>query len=554
MPPELPTPPEPPADPTPLDRRRLEARLRRLEGHLGFAPLSDAQVETILAPAATRTDAAAVAPKNAEAGLEMEIGEFWLARIGVVTLMIGLGLLVAYPFAGLPGAVPSLSGFVAAGLGFWIARRWQAALPEMARLLFLGALVLCYLATLRLHFFAPAPLVASRLVVVFLLMLVLAVELVVAHRRDSEFIAVLVSVLGFVTAMLGDALPVGLLVMSGLAAGAVWLVHRRQWFWNFALVVVLVYLTQLLLLLNNPLAGHPVKAIATPQGNLWFLALNTGILALAGFLPGATEQADWLRALRALAISGGVLLVAAVNVFIFGAGRPPWIELAAAGGLLALALASWWHHSSRYATSFQACAAFVALSVFLIRFFGAPGCYAWLAWQSLLVAIVAVAFRSKIIVVANVVIFAAIYAVYLGFEPASGPVNLSFALVALLTARLLNWQNRRLELRTGFMRNFYLTAAVVAVPYGLYHTVPSAWVSTSWLVVAACYFGVSLWLRNRKYRWMAIGTVLGTVVYVFVNDLAHLPPAYRIVSFLVLGCALLVISIFYARSRQRAAS
>ncbi|HTL68878.1 MAG TPA: hypothetical protein VL200_14535 [Lacunisphaera sp.] len=535
-----------------MDRRRLEARLLRLERHLGFAPLPEAQIDALLQPRAERP---AVAPAGAtartEAGLEMEIGEFWLARIGVVALMVGLGLLVAYPFAGLPAGAPSLSGFAAAALGFWVARRWRMALPEMARLLFLGALVLCYLATLRLHFFAPVPLVDSRLAVVFLLLVVLAVELVVADRRGSEFTAVLVAGLGFVTAVVSDILPAGLAVMTGLAAGAVWLVHRRRWLWNYALVVVLVYLTHLLLLLNNPLAGHPFKAAAAPQGNLGFLALNTVILATAGFLPGATAQAAWLRALRALAISGGVLLVAALNVFIFGAGRPPWIELGAAGGLLLLALAAWWHHTSRYATSIQACAAFVALSVFLIRYFGAPACYAWLAWQSLLVASVAVAFRSKIIVVSNLVIFAGIYAVYLFFEPASGPVNLSFALVALLTARLLNWQNQRLELRTELMRNFYLTAAMVAVPYGLYHTVPSAWVSTSWLLVAGVYFGVSRWLRNRKYRWMAIGTVFGTVVYVFVNDLAHLTPAYRIVSFLVLGSVLLAISIVYARSRRR---
>ncbi|HVT73137.1 MAG TPA: DUF2339 domain-containing protein [Lacunisphaera sp.] len=552
MPPELPPPPDPPADPTTLDRRRLEARLRRLERHLGFAPLSDAQVESLLAPAAPRAAAPPVARGNVEAGLEMAIGEFWLARIGVLALMVGLGLLVAYPFVGLPAGGPSLSGFLAAGLGFWVARRWRAALPEMARLLFLGSLVLCYLATLRLHFFAPEPVIASRLVVVALLIAVLTIELIVAGRTRSEPAAMLVAALGFTTAVVSETLPAGLVVMTGLATGAVWLVHRHRWHGNYALVVVLTYLTHLLLLLNDPLAGHPLKAVAAPQGNLWFLALNTGILAGAGFLPGATEQAGWLRAVRALAISGGVLVVAALNVVIFGAGRPPWIELGAATGLLALAVASWQHHASRYATSIQACAAFVALSVFLVRFFGAPACYAWLAWQSLLVAIVAVAFRSKIIVVANVMIFAGIYAVYLGFEPASGPVNLSFALVALLTARLLNWQNRRLELRTELMRNFYLAAAVVAVPYGLYHTVPSAWVSTSWLLVAACYFGVSLWLRNRKYRWMAIGTVLGTVVYVFVNDLAHLAPAYRIVSFLVLGCALLVISVFYARSRQRA--
>jgi uncharacterized membrane protein len=120
-----------------------------------------------------------------------------------------------------------------------------------------------------------------------------------------------------------------------------------------------------------------------------------------------------------------------------------------------------------------------------------------------------------------------------------------------LTARLLNWQNERLELRTALMRNFYLGAATVAVPYGLYHTVPPGWVSTSWLLAAGVYFGVSIWLKNAKYRWMAMGTVFATVVYVFVFDLSRLAPAYRIVSFLVLGVVLLVISLFYGRRRRQ---
>jgi uncharacterized membrane protein len=50
---------------------------------------------------------------------------------------------------------------------------------------------------------------------------------------------------------------------------------------------------------------------------------------------------------------------------------------------------------------------------------------------------------------------------------------------------------------------------------------------------------------------MAIFTILGAVVYTFIVDLARLEPIYRISSFLVLGVVLLVVSVFYARSRAR---
>lgn len=538
-------------DPVGAESRLLEARLLRLENYLGFKPLTSSEATFILSAEVPAPAAPAPIPAAAaEEGLEMEIGEYWLARIGIVALMVGLGFLVAYPFA-LPAWVPSLIGFSACGLLVYVSRRWHSALPELAQLLHWGALFLGYFATLRLHFFVPAPLLTSRALALGLLVVVLAWEYVVAVRRGRQGTVALVTSLGFVTAIVGDSLVVALSLASAMAGLAVWLVRRHRWHGHYALTLCLAFLLHLLYLLGNPLAGHPMHGVAAAPLNLLFLALYIGIFATANFLPGAKEHELVWRIGRPLVIAGGVLLLGGLNIVMFHQVGFPWVELALSAGFLVLAMAGWWHHASRYATAFYACAGYVTLSVFLVRQFPGPAAYGWLAWEGLLVAATAVWFRSKIIVVANVFIFAGMYAVYLLFAPASGPVNLSFAVVALLTARLLNWQSERLELRTELMRNFYLGAATVAVPYGLYHTVPPGWVSTSWLLAAAAYFGVSIWLRNRKYRWMAIGTVLATVVYVFVFDLARLPPAYRIVSFLVLGVGLLVISLFYSRRRRQ---
>ncbi len=527
----------------------LEARLTRLENYLGFKPLTEAEAGYILKSRGAAAVSPVVPPAEAGEGLEMEIGEYWLARIGVVALMIGLGFLVAYPFA-LPAWVPSVIGFSACG-GLWVvARRWQAALPEMARLLFWGALFLGYFATLRLHFLAPSPLLANRSLALALMVAVLGLEYVVAVRRGQQATVVLVTLLGFVTAIVSDSLPVALGLVVAMAALAVWLVRVRDWQAHYALVLLLAFGLHLMFLMGNPPAGHPVHGVKAAPFNLWFLVVYAGTLASAGFLPGSQEKGLVWRIGRPLAISGGVLVVGALNILMFHRVGVPWIELLMSAGFLALAVAGWWHRASRYATGIYACAGYVTLSVFLVRYFPAPAAFGWLAWEGLLVAATAVWFRSKIIVVANVFIFAGIYLGYLLLAAASGPVNLSFAVVALLTARLLNWQQERLELRTALMRNFYLGAATVAVPYGLYHTVPPGWVSTSWLLAAGAYFGVSILLRNAKYRWMAMGTVFATVVYVFVFDLSRLSPASRIVSFLVLGVVLLVISLFYGRRRR----
>ena len=55
-----------------------------------------------------------------------------------------------------------------------------------------------------------------------------------------------------------------------------------------------------------------------------------------------------------------------------------------------------------------------------------------------------------------------------------------------------------------------------------------------------------------RLGWMALATVALTVLWVFTVDLVALSPALRVLSFLVLGVALMVISMVYSRRKARA--
>jgi hypothetical protein len=132
-------------------------------------------------------------------------------------------------------------------------------------------------------------------------------------------------------------------------------------------------------------------------------------------------------------------------------------------------------------------------------------------------------------------------------------VSVSFGVVALLSARILNWQRDRLELRTDLMRNAYLASALLFLPYALYNSVPPHFVSVSWLILASFYYIASRLLKSRKYRWMALLTTLLTILYVFIMDLTTVDPVVRIVSFLVVGSVLLTISMIYSRKKQNIA-
>ena len=71
--------------------------------------------------------------------------------------------------------------------------------------------------------------------------------------------------------------------------------------------------------------------------------------------------------------------------------------------------------------------------------------------------------------------------------------------------------------------------------------------SSLWLVYALVLLAVGALKKLAVVRWQAL-TLLGVVIVkVFVFDLSFLEKFYRIVSFALLGLALLLISFYYQR-------
>jgi hypothetical protein len=177
-----------------------------------------------------------------------------------------------------------------------------------------------------------------------------------------------------------------------------------------------------------------------------------------------------------------------------------------------------------------------------------------LGWQSLLAISLAIWFHSRIITLVNFLIYFGIFLGYWRLSPSNDFVNLSYAVVALSSARLLNWKKERLELKTDLIRNAYLASAFIIVLYGLHHAVPGKFVSLSWLGAALFYFGMSVLLhKNIKYRWMGILTIFAAILRVVFIDMANLSAEFRIILFLAMGLVLLGVSLLYTRYHKKTA-
>jgi hypothetical protein len=192
----------------------------------------------------------------------------------------------------------------------------------------------------------------------------------------------------------------------------------------------------------------------------------------------------------------------------------------------------------------------MALSIAIYGYAAIPDSFLWLAVQSLFVVSIALWYRSKILIVVNSVIYVGILIGYFAVSPSAHAVNFSFALVALASARVMNWQKARLTLRTDMLRNVYLAIAFVLIFYALYQAVPSEYVTLSWTMTAVGYFLLSYWLKSGKYRLMAISAMLVTVAYLFLVDLASLDPRVRVAAFMFLGLMAVMISLYYTRIRR----
>jgi hypothetical protein len=154
----------------------------------------------------------------------------------------------------------------------------------------------------------------------------------------------------------------------------------------------------------------------------------------------------------------------------------------------------------------------------------------------------------------NSLLFLTILSLYLlSSKPIDG-VNFSFALIALISARIINWKRTRLQIETDLLRNLYLIEGFLMVLYALFHAVPKQFVTLSWTMAALLFFLLSFILKIVKYRYMALGTMICAAFYLFIVDLARIEIIYRVLALLFLAAISIGISIYYTNRIKKPGS
>jgi len=452
----------------------------------------------------------------------------------------------------LPPLLTSLFGYLAVAGLYGLSRYWQEKYSHLAKIMFAGVLLLFYFATLRLHFFTANPVVTNKIIGVALVFIVLGINLYLSILRKSETLSGIVLILCFTTALIIDSSHVVLTLIVVTSAISVYLFVKYEWQALLLLSLILAFSTHLIWLFNNPILGHPLRAVPDHAFNLGYLVAYGTIYALALLFKRNEEKSfEFLEIMLTLFNGMGIFIIGGINVLNYFQPLLPLLGFLTFILFLFFAIINWQVLKHNYITSYYACFAYIALSVAIFAQFSSPDYFIYLGLQSLLVIITAIWFRSRIIIVANILIYLGIYCAYLLMVSSNDLVNLSYAITALASARILNWKKERLTLKTDLIRNIYLVCAFIIVLYGLSHAVPQNYVSLSWLGAAFFYFGMSLLLRNIKYRWMAILTIFAIVLRVFLIDTARLNEGLRIIMFIVIGIFIVILSLLYTKYRTK---
>jgi len=525
---------------------QLERRISLIEDRL--SP-SGSSAET---PIAEDASPVRVSSAEAEDELEYQVGQNWFAKTGIVVLAFGMGFLLTLPIQGIPSYFPPLIGGVCA-LGLYaLERAWRESYPLLAKYIFGAGMALMYFAALRLCFFSPSPVLSASSVpgtAILFAASILASVLALRRRSTSLFALALTCVVLSILVTGSTWIPVIAFPLAGAFLSTVRTQFKSSGLHILGMAVLFVGI--LLEGVNNPLLGRTLQLTASP---LWIssLVIPTLLAVAIGTLTRRDHRPEeWMQgaeSIAAIVLGYGTLSLCSLSA------EPPvivGIHLACSGLFLGLAIAFWIKERSTIATFFFAMAGYLALSIALARQFSAPAVFVWLALQSIVVVATAVWFRSRFIVVANFCIYLVIILSYLIAVQEEHGLTLGFGVVALVSARILNWKKHRLALKTESMRNAYLAIAFLAFPYALYHLVPHEYVSLSWIGIAGLYYALNGVIKVQKYRWMGHFTLMITVLYVVVIGIIQLDPVYRIVSFLALAVALLAVSMAFTRLRSR---
>ena len=524
--------------------KSLESRLARLESafvipELGKVNTSEEQVQ--ISELLINSEGI----NEEEKGLESQIGQFGLAWLGNIVLLFGIIFLTQYLIIQEHHLLSVILSYLSALSIYFLSIYLKKTNAHLSFIFKMNSQVLLFYLTLRLHFFSTTPILSDKPVAVSLLLFLIALQAYLSIREKSQGFAALFVIFALTTGIVCDAAQFILPLLTLAAAGSVYYYYRFKWRHLLIVTIIFSYISAFVWLLGNPVIDHPMKLIAEQNsGIVYFLGLGAVFSITLLFRNKDKSEDDFLSGVTFV---NGLFYSLLLIFIVLGFFSKNYVVLFSGLTICCLTYSIILHSRFdwNFASAFYALYGFMAMSIAFHGILGFPRVYLLLAVQSLVVVSMALWFRNRLIAIMNSILLLIILITYLISSKSINDVNYSFALISLVSARIINWKRSRLHIETDLMRNLYLVEGFIMVLYALFHAIPKQFITLSWTIAALLYFLLSFVLKNVKYRYMALGTMICSAFYLFLVDLAHIEIIYRVLALLFLAAISIGISIYY---------
>lgn len=198
--------------------------------------------------------------REATSQLEETLGKNWLNKLGIIALVIGISLFLAYKFPSLTNpekvGLGYLISFVILGTGIYLERSDRYRV--FARALIGGGWALTFFVTYAMHFVQYTRVIETQSVDLILLFLVAAAMVFHTLRYDSQVVTGLAFLLAFFTVGISQDTIYSLSAGAILALGLIAIVHRRRWFELEVFGILAAYVNHFIWLTRVviPAVGH----------------------------------------------------------------------------------------------------------------------------------------------------------------------------------------------------------------------------------------------------------------------------------------------------------
>jgi hypothetical protein len=501
----------------PIESQEIDQRIAELEARIAVLER------------ARRPQLVPVVPPERVEALETQLGKYWLSRIGIVSLITGIALLIITYFGQLGPFVRVAVGYAIAAAVAWAGLRIARQHEMFGRVVFGGGLAIAYFVTYALHFVAALRVIDSEPIGVALVALAIAGIVVTAHRMRSETVAGIALFLGLHTGMLSEVTALSLIATTLLAAGAAFFLANNRWVLVPLSTVVAVYSTHATLAFGS--------AVVSPELRLAFVGIDFSLFA-AALLIGPRSAARSLALLGVLNWLGALVLggyaASAISSDVLFAGLCGYaVVLAAIAGIAYL------REEPHSVIALQAGAAIVTLAIALrVELHGMPLVTGWLV-----LALVAAVIARRADIRFTLLSLGLVVVAY----GERGGVDATLACVVAMFA-IERWH------AAADSSSPYRTYAIAGVALGLLQlagvAAPPGFHVLGWVAAAFALFAAGFALRSATYRWAGFAVLALSAARLLAVELRTFTANERILTFVLGGIAMLAVSFVYARRRS----